>query len=269
MGLDESAVSLARDEGLVSRLDPRTIPNLLDVYPEYVVEGGFGVAQGVNWVTAWYNSERVKNPPSSYEAFWDPQFRGRIALPSIKLTPGVQWLVAAAAVATGKSPREAQFDADPGFDRWKQIIPNLHSTYDSFGAVTPLLAQGEVWMSFGPSRNANHFIMKGAPIERAVMNEGTFLGCNTVVLVKHPPFEPLGNDLINRLLAPEAQAEFTRVAQIGPVNQRAAIQQDLTRLVPFGPDDARAMINLDWAQIHRNWTAWTDRWNREIAGSTG
>jgi putative spermidine/putrescine transport system substrate-binding protein len=266
VGLDESAVSLARSEGLISRLDPRDIPNLVDVYPEYLLESGFGVGQGVNWVTAWYNSERIKTPPGSYAQFWDPQYRGRIALPSIKLTAGVQWLVVASALASGKSLSEAQFDPEPGFEKWKQLVPNLHSTYETFGAVTPLLAQGEIWMCFGGGRWANHFIMKGAPIERAPVREGAFASLNAMVLVRHPTLEPLGKDLINRLLAPEVQAEFTRVAQIGPVNQRAAVRPDIARLVPFGPDDARSLVSLDWRHVHKHWAAWADRWSNEVAG---
>lgn len=266
MGLDDFAVGMARAEGLISRLDPKQVPNLAEVYPEYLLEDGFGVGQAANWVAVWYNVERLKKAPTSCAAFWEPRYRGRVAVPSIRIMPGFQWLVMSAALAGGKGPAEAQYDVEPGFEQWRQLKPNLHSTYDSFYAVTSLLAQGEIWMAFGHGRAVHPLIMKGAPIERAVVKENPFLGLNALVLVKHPTREPLGNDLVDRLLAADFQAELARLAGSGPTNARAQAPAELTGLLPGGRDDVSRMIRLDWNYVNSHRTAWADRWDREVAG---
>jgi putative spermidine/putrescine transport system substrate-binding protein len=266
MGLDDLSANLARREGLVSPLDPTRIPHLADVYPEYLLEDGHAVAQGANWITVWYNSQKLGDPPASYQAFWEPKLKGRVAVPSIGLTTGLLWLVMAAALESGRSPFEAQQDVEPGFARWKQLKPNLHSTFENFGESVRLLAQGEIWLTFGHSRQAAHLIAKGAPIERAPVREGAFLGSNAMVLVKHPTLEPLGRDLIDRILAPGPQSELARLTLTGPASRRATVPGELGRLAPVGPDAARSLIRLDWSHLDRHRAAWVERWQQEIGG---
>jgi spermidine/putrescine-binding protein len=149
---------------------------------------------------------------------------------------------------------------------WKQLKPNLHSTFETFGSIVPLLAQGEIWLAFGPSRMANTFIVKGAPVERAEVKEGAFLGNQAMVLVNHPKLQPLGRDLINRLLAPEVQTEFSRVVGTGPTNRRTEVPSELTSLVPLGEAEAERLIRLDWSYASQQHAGWLDRWHREISG---
>jgi putative spermidine/putrescine transport system substrate-binding protein len=264
MSLEEQAVSLARQEGLISRLDSKDVPNLANVYPEYLLEEGYGVGQAASWVTVWYNSQRVKKDPGTSAAFWDPKFQARVAVPVIQSPAGLQWLVTSAALASGKSPVEAQYDVEPGFEKWRQLKPNLHSTYTSFYEVAALLAQGEIWLAFGHSRQANAFIVKGAPIERSVVAERPFLGLTTLVLAKHPPLEPLGKDLINRLLSPEAQAELPGKVGMAPVTGTSPVPPELVRLLPVGVDEAKKMIRLDWGHANAHRAAWVERWSAEI-----
>jgi putative spermidine/putrescine transport system substrate-binding protein len=264
ISLEEQAVSLARQEGLISRLDPTDVPNLASVYPEYILEEGYGVGQAASWVTVWYNSQRVKKDPGSSAAFWDPKFQGRVAVPVIQSPAGLQWLVTSAALASGKSPLEAQYEVEPGFEKWRQLKPNLHSTYSSFYNVAALLAQGEIWLAFGHSRQANTFIVKGAPIERAVVAERPFMGLTTLVLAKYPPLEPLGKDLINRLLSPAAQAGLPGRVGMAPVTGTSAVPPELVRLLPVGDDEAKKMVRLDWSHANAHREAWVERWNAEI-----
>lgn len=265
MGLEDSQISTARTEGLITRLEARELPNLQNVYPEYVCDSGYGVGQSVSWVTTWYNSERIKTAPDSYEAFWNPRYRGRVWVPSLKTTAGLQFLAAASAVGLGKPPTEAQYHPEVGFEMWKRLKPNLYSSFDDFGSVAPLLAQGEIWLAFGPSRLANPFIIKGAPVQRAEAQEGSFLGNQALVLVHHPRLEPLGRDLIDRLLAPAVQTEFSRVGGSGPTNRQTEVPVELASLVPLGEAEAQRLIRLDWGYVHQQRAGWLDRWNQEIA----
>lgn len=264
--LDENAVPVARREGLIRRLSVREIPNLAAIEPAALLDNGFGVSLGLSWVTAWYNSARIKHPVTSYAAFWDPSFRGHVAVPAIGTAAGIQWLVVAAALAGGRSLAEAQYDVEPGFEQWRRLKPNLHSTFETFSSVAPLLAQGEVWLAFGDSRQACRYILKGAPVQRAQVAEGAFLGSHVVTLVQHPRLERLGNDLINRLLSPEVQSALVAAANVGPVNRQVAVDPALADLVPSSPQDLRAAVQLDWSNVDQNLASWLDRWQQDVAG---
>jgi putative spermidine/putrescine transport system substrate-binding protein len=112
---------------------------------------------------------------------------------------------------------------------------------------------------------ANTFIVKGAPVERAEVQEGSFLGNQAMVLVNHPKLQPLGRDLINRLLAPEVQTEFSRAVGTGPTNRRAEVPVELSSLVPLGEAEAQRLIRLDWSYVSQQHAVWLDRWQKEIS----
>lgn len=265
MGVDDADPPTLVPEGLIVKLTPQDIPSLNDVYPQFIIADGHSVGIAVGWLAPHYNTERIKTPPTSYGDFWNPAYKGRVVIYSMKpSTSSIPFLVAASALATGKSLKDAQYDIDPGFAKIKELKPNLHSMTDQSLTILPLMVQGEVWMFTFPSRIAGPFVAKGAPIARAEPKEGPFLAMNVVTLVANSPMQDLGKDFINRLLSEKVQLEMTKRAFTGPVNRKVQVPADLRKLVPSGPDDVAKMLLLDWAHINKNKAAWIDRWNREI-----
>jgi putative spermidine/putrescine transport system substrate-binding protein len=149
---------------------------------------------------------------------------------------------------------------------WRALKPNLHSMADSMNHVMPLLAQGEAWMSFGHSRIAGSWLIRGAPVARAPVKEGPFMGLNCVTLVKGGPHPDVGKKLIDRLLSAEVQADLAAKATTGPTNRNVKLAPDVARWVPYGPEDVKEMHTaMDWNYINSKRAEWTDRWNKEVA----
>lgn len=265
IGVDDLFVPELRVANLIARLTPDEVPNMKDVYPEYVLDDGWGLGVGVSWNTLFYNTEKVSGPITSYAAMWDPAYRGRLVLQSPRAGSAYPYLVVAAALATGKPIREAQYQAEAGFDKLRELKPSLQSIQDSMTAVAPLLAQGETWLMPALSRVVVPLMAKGAPVARAEVKEGPFFHLSTAALVANGPLSQLGTDFLNRLVSPVVQLGLSTGAFLGPVNARVALPPELRALVPAGREDASKMIRLDWAHLAQRRAAWLERWNREIA----
>jgi putative spermidine/putrescine transport system substrate-binding protein len=237
-----------------------------DLFPEYVIEDGYGLGVAVSWLSLHYNTARVKTPVTSWRAMWEPAFKGRVVIQSFKAGTGIMTLAVVAALATGKPAQQAQYEAEAAFPLYKQLRPHLHSIVDSTVTALPLLAQGEVWLLPTPSRLGASYTVKGAPIARAEVKEGQPMLLNTVALVKNAPLQEQGKDFINRFLSAKAQLEMAKRALTGPTNQKVEVPADLRKLVPAGREAAGKMIRLDWKHVTKNRARWVDWWNKEMAG---
>ena len=113
MFVDDLGVEIAKREGLIDPLPKDKMPNLANVYPRFIYNDGYGVALAVSSAGLFYNPKATK-PLESYAELWDPRFVGKVSLVGTQTTPSVFTVIAAAAVATGKPYKEAQYLADQG-----------------------------------------------------------------------------------------------------------------------------------------------------------
>lgn len=264
IGIDDIYVPLLKTEDLTVPVSEADVPNLKDVNPIFLIEGGYGVGAAVNFATIFYNTNRVKTPVDSYAALWDPAHKGRVALSSAHSTFGIMVLMAATAISTGKSITEAQYNLDPGFEVIKKLRPDLYSIVDSSIALSPLVANGEISMTFINSRFMTPYILRGAPIARANPKEGSFMLLNAAALVKGAPLQEQGKDFINRLLSEKVQLAMCTAGYTGPVSRKVTVPEELKPHVPFGDDVINKMVRIDLQNFAKNWTAWQTRWKQTI-----
>ena len=67
-------------DDLWESLDPANVPTLNNVLDGFKRKDNKGIAWGMVGVGLMYNTDNVKTPPSSWMDFWDPRFKGRLAL---------------------------------------------------------------------------------------------------------------------------------------------------------------------------------------------
>jgi putative spermidine/putrescine transport system substrate-binding protein len=266
IGVDDQFIPELKAEGLIVQLTPQEVPNLKEVYPEYIVEDGHGIGVAVSWNSLHYNSDRVKKPITSWAALWDPDFKGRVVIQSFKAGTGIQVAAVIAGLATGKSAKEAQYEIEASFPIFKEKIkPNIHSIVDSTIQALPLVASGEAWLVPTPSRLGAPYTVRGAPVKRAELQEGAPMLLNTVALVKNAPLQDVGRDFINRFVSAKVQLGMAKVALTGPVNKTVQVPTELRGLVPAGLEDASKMIRLDWNHLNKVRPKLVDWWNKEMA----
>ena len=110
MMMDEIGAAQANAEGLYHPLDPAKIPNIEKLYPQFRIEGDpytkfMYVSQALV-----YNTDQIKEEPTSWKALWDPAYAGRVAVPDITTSHGAFFLLTAADMNGGGLE-----NVDPGF----------------------------------------------------------------------------------------------------------------------------------------------------------
>jgi putative spermidine/putrescine transport system substrate-binding protein len=261
--MDDIGVNIARKEGLIAKLPEDKIPNLANVSPRYVVEGGYGVGIDISTVALTYSTRDLKEAPTSWTAFWDPKYQGRVSVPSVSGTHGLNLVVVAAALETGKSFQEAQYASDAAFKKLAELKPNLHSIFTKNALVMAALQQGEVAMT-GPFYSGTiwPYIDEGLPANHIVPREGGFAGLSCQTLVNGGPYPELGAEFINEILDAETQAMLCKKLSNAPVVKGVQLPPRTLARVPYGEGKEETLFVSDWEFINTIRPEWTERWNK-------
>ncbi len=141
MFMDDIGVDLAATEGLLDPLPFDEMPNAEKLFKRFYFSEGHGAAFAISTAGWAYNPQ---NGPTikSYADLWDPKFKGRILLQSQKNTQSVYMLVAAAALASGKPWKEAQYHLEAAWGKMAELKPNILTLYDANSTVM-MIPQGQ------------------------------------------------------------------------------------------------------------------------------
>jgi putative spermidine/putrescine transport system substrate-binding protein len=260
-----------RIEGLVDKMDANNIPNLANVPPAFRNDQGYPPQGAAIANVIYYNSDYVKNPPTSWADLWRPEFKGKVSFPDIANTTGLHLLLMAAKIAQGDTTINSgeQFVNDKAFAKMKELLPN---TYTIWGLQTSFdgmasLKSGEVWLAVDGLAGQRKTVLEvpGTPI-RALVNakEGIPNSPLTLGIVTgHKAPTDLLTKLINEHLTPAVELGVADLADFVPTID-VALPASLSLLPKPG-----AMLKTDWNVVNTNRPAWTDRWNKEILAAKG
>ena len=266
MFLDDIGVTVARREGLIMQLPEEKIPNLANVFPRYLTDEGYGVGIQVSTVALTYDVNAIKTPPTSWATLWDPAYKGKVAVPPISTTTGLNLVVMAAALATGKPFQEAQYETDAAFKKLAELKPNLHSIWNKTALAAAALQQGEV-VILAPlySKFIWPYIDRGLPAKHVIPAEGAFAGLNCQTLVKGGPHPELGAALINEVLSVESQTLLAKKLTIAPVVKGIELPAPVLERVAYGEGKEHMLFVSDWEYLISVRAEWTERWNQVFA----
>ena len=252
MFMDDVGVPVAREEDLITVLPRDKMPNMAKVIPRFVLNDGFGVAFAVSVVSPYYNSAAVSGI-ESWEQLWDPKYKGRILLVTPKQTQSVQLLVAATALATGKSFHDAQYLIDQGWDKMAALKPNVQTVFDNNVTAVLQVAQGQADIA-GPdfSKTVLPYAAKKAPVAMSAPKEGVFGGVNTLTLVKNGPNPDLGAAFADRMLDPAIQQALSEATFAAPTVTGITLNAETAKVAAY--PEARmtemGLMTVDWAFIN-------------------
>jgi putative spermidine/putrescine transport system substrate-binding protein len=116
----------------------RTGQGRLDIYPQYVFEKDKGIGFYVFLLGIAYNSQLVKEPPTSWMALWDPKFKGKLLLPALDGTSALKLLVVTSYVHGGN-----QTNVEPGLQALQELKPNVHSHQKNTGFIAEFMRTGD------------------------------------------------------------------------------------------------------------------------------
>jgi putative spermidine/putrescine transport system substrate-binding protein len=263
MFVDDLAIPICKNEDLISPLPKDKMQNLAKLYPKFLYEGGYGTGLGVSLGGMFYNTG-VK-APQSFAELWDPRYKGKIKLNSPKNTPSMFFLVAAAAVVTGKPFGQAQYEVDKAWNKIAEIKPNVQNVFESGIQAALEIAQGQAEVGgIEYSKYIYPYTAKGAPVDMAFMKEGSFAGTNCQVLVKGGPNQDIGIAFMNRMLDPQVQKPLAEFALIAPPVAGIEFSKDTLKWIayPEARMDELGLFTPDWGFINERRSAWTEKMNQ-------
>lgn len=245
-------------EGLLETLDAARIPNLKNVYDFAMDTTRQHVAVYAVSVFLGYNTQHVKEKPTSWGDLWKPEYKGRILIPNISQITGA-YFIAILGHAFGKG----WSDADTAFARLKALRPSVLTFTTSHDQTAQLLNQGEGWMQPWSNDRIATQVKANAPIGMAIPKEGSVFASGAMGIAKGTKRKALAEKYVNFALGEAAQAANAATIFLAPVNKNVKLTAEVAQFVPYG-EVMNRLFQIDWNEFTKQRDQWVDRWNREM-----
>jgi putative spermidine/putrescine transport system substrate-binding protein len=256
--MDDPVMIVAQEQALIEKLDPARIPNLGAIVPNAVIRDGWWAAYKWPRAAIAYNTADLPGGTPSWSMLWDPKFKKKVLIPSVRATQIPFLLAVASHLETGKPIREALLDPDAAFRKLKQIRENLLLIYNGSAQVANLIETGEATLGAGMFSSYTIWRKKaGAPVELGRPSEGSFAMPSGIAKVAKAPQPELADAFINEALAPAWQKIWVEKFFDSPTNPTVPINAEVT--------PAADLITIDWGYVAQHRDAWMARFDREIA----
>lgn len=270
------------EAGLLSPIDPGRISNfgeIMQVFREGYWIGYFGpgTVTGVPYV--WgslpliYNADLVKPRPESWESFYDPKYRGKVAIVDDKIgfilvtalllrerlgaLEDISWL-------TKEQLRAV-------FAKLKELKPQLRAIADGTGSLALMLQSEDAWLAGGWEKATIDCQRAGMNVRQVIPKEGSFAWVDSWCLVNGSKNEDLIYPFIEQMTSVRAQSAVVKNLGVGCVNLEAARKSQfgalydlvhlektferliLPREVPTRPGKYTTID--DWTELWNEWKA--------------
>ncbi|MEN9760901.1 MAG: hypothetical protein RI906_727 [Pseudomonadota bacterium] len=254
--MDDPVMLLAVKEGVIEKMTPAKVANLAQLKPEAIHQDGMWANYQQPYTGIAYNTQKVKTPPTSWNDLWNPALKGRVIIPGLQNTEGLSTFFMAGAVATGKPPKDAQYENDAAFRKLRELKPNLLTIYSQMTQAFNLLEQGEAFMIGGAL--SSYALMRkkdGAPVDMVTLKEGSMGMPSGIAKVTNGPHADLAHAFINDMLG-AFQSELATLAYALPTNKTVSPPAGFPKVEIFVPD---------WANVSAKRKEWVERWDKEMA----
>lgn len=254
--MDDPVLILAEREKLIKKL-PADLTNLADLPAAAKPRGGMWA----NWCQPLcsfsYNTKALPKGLESYADAWDPKYKDRIIVISMRITQAIVPLLAATHFVTKKPLDQCMVDWQQGIERMKALRPNILQISTNAPQAQQLHESGECDIYFSPdSRTTLLRKAAGAPVDQGMPKEGIVAMPAGVALVEGGPNQDIGIAFMNEMLSPEIQAYVAKTFNSRPTNSKTVLPDGLKF-----PD----LIALDWEYFADNRNAMIERFEREVA----
>ena len=222
--MDLQIVEQAKGEGLLQAMQPGMLMNLGNLYPSAVDTDRNWVGIMYSGTTIAYNPKLIKEPPQSWADFWNPAYKGKVALADITATFGQHFLLAASRLRGGSME-----NTDVGFAALKELHPNVVTYYTQADQLVSLFERGDIAIAPWSVDRIGAAAAKGVPVAVSFPKEGAVGILPTVSIPKGSPNTELAHKYIDVLLSPEGQKCFAEKQFAGPTQTRRSHCRTISR----------------------------------------
>jgi len=252
---------------LWASLDPRKVPNMADVYPNYHRPNNTGIGWGLSGYAFLYNKTLVKDPPATWNDIFAPRFKGKVMVFDYGSGGGFNDVLGVAHANGGDAKH-----IDRAFEMFAKAAKDgqFLALFTTNEQVKDALARGEAliapyFTSFGITWNQESSDGKG-PFGYAIPKEGmiAYTYYFNIVQGSNADQAEVASDVINIYLSKPVIGRYCNLTATIPAVQGVALKPDLQKEPVFQPSAIEKAIQPDWVTANLQNNAWRQRWDREI-----
>ena len=262
--LHDGLVPLAIKQGVVEKLnrDSPRMPNVRNMIPSFWNDYWVPMIFSVTGII--YNTKLVKNPPTAWADLWRPDFKGRIVLPEISHSIGT-YIIPIGALAQGKNAK----DAEAGFEMLKRMVDLKPIWAKDTDTIMTSLANEEAVIGILYKSQTFTVKDKKVPAEWVYPKEGGIPYVSGTCIAKNTKNLEEAEQYLNVTMDPEVQTFATKLFNYPGTNKDmlTKLPPDLQERAKFPQEQLDKLVTLDHEYMSDQRGAWTERWNRVVAGS--
>lgn len=213
-------VKILIDEQLLEPLNLSQIPNVKNIEPKFLnppYDPNNQYSVPYQWATLGlgYNLKKTGEEITSWEALFDPKYKGRVAwLDDMRHTMGAVLLY------LGYDPNTTNKEE---IQKARDFVIQHKDNITAFVPDTgqQLLSQGEVDITMEYSGDIFQIMEENPDIRYVIPKEGTIIGMDNMVIPKGAPHPELATQFINFVLIPENSAKISNFINYGSPNKTA------------------------------------------------
>lgn len=258
-------VEIMMKQGMLEELDFANIPNIENIDPRFRnlpfdPEGRYSIPYQWGTTGIGVNTRYVKETIDSWNALWDPKYKGRISvIDNMRsgLVPALRLL--------GHSVNET----DPAkLEAARDLMltqKEFTRTYSS-DTYIDLLKSGDVWLAMGWSGDIYQVMKENPDVIFIIPKEGSYVWVDNLVIPKGSQNKALAESFLNYLLRPQVGADISNFTGYSTPNRASyplvldSLKNDLSLYPPqevldrleFLKDvgsDATAVYSRIWNEI--------------------
>jgi putative spermidine/putrescine transport system substrate-binding protein len=246
------------DDGLLEKIDYASIPNAAAL--DENLRGPYSVATSLGATIMAWNTNLVKEPPSSWAEFWDTKrFPGARGLYK-HMYYNYEIALRAAGLAAAEIYPVTDEKADIMFGKLKELKSSVNVWWGSGAQPPQLLSSGELALCSSYDGRVKGISKENAPVDFTYA-DGIAWG-NVEVVPKGTPNKQAAMDLINYAISPEAQARIALSGVYAPVLPSAAdaAPAEMRGSFASAPENLKRMLIINEQQAAFYVNKYKTRW---------
>lgn len=261
---DLSVAKIAKEEGLVAEIDPAAVPNYADLGDIGKDLGTAAIPLTYDTLSLIYNRDAFPTPPDSWEAFWDPKQKGKVALPA-QGGGDIQAILLTVIANRLAGENDYKSTIKPGVEKLVKLAPSVQTWEPKPDAYT-LVANGTATLSVGWNARSQFYIDQTEGRMQSVgPKEGTAYQVNVISEITNASEPEATRAFINYAISPEAQSAFTKAMFYAPTNPKATVDDATAKRIPMmDPEQRKMLIAIDWMGIGDMRESILTPWRRQI-----
>jgi putative spermidine/putrescine transport system substrate-binding protein len=255
---DRPQVLDAAKQGLIVEYPAAKSPNYKDLLPEFQDKWGPCISMQV--IGIGYNPNKIKTPPKSWDALWDPQYKGRVGLTALNSQLGIAFLAEINRLRGGN-----EGDFEPAFKALRELLPNVGAIGANLGSYATLWQQEQIDIAPYNFNFVQTLKGKDVPVELSMPATG-LVGWTTSMHVVANAAEPdLAVQYIDTHLDPAVQGAMLKPPyDVIPTNGKVKLEGAITTSIAKSYAELAKIRSFDWEKLNPQRGALIERFNREI-----